>query len=439
MKLSNRIRRQAVSLLSIGLAVIGVAALVGLLLLGRFPSPWWLWIVFAAAFVSLEFASVEVSDRIRISSSVMVAFTAAVVFERAAAVPAVALMAAVAMLQPEDVRNRRWQQPLANLGQLVLSSSAGMLVFVLFLPTGDIALGDLPLMSVGAVLGAGVYNYCNYQMVAGFVRFAYPGRKMPAWSSMIATHATMATLALLGALLGAAYLIVGPIITPLILLTYLVGHVGFSTHARLRQAHESTIRGFVKVVEALDPYTKGHTKRVAHLCQIVAEDLHLGFERTVRLRWAALLHDVSKLAVPGDLARREEDLAPGEYEEAARHRAVVDGVLAEVEFLRPMVEITSAAHGLLGETAPWMAAPMEARILAAADVFDSLTTTRSYREAVTQADAFETLRSREDRLGAGVLDALEAAVVTRGEVYGSPDQASADRLLEQVRERAIRA
>ncbi|MBU1226197.1 MAG: hypothetical protein KJ698_03145, partial [Actinobacteria bacterium] len=101
--MSNRVRRQAVSLLSIGLAAIGIAALTGLLLLGPFPSPWWLWIVFAVAFVVLEFASVEVSERIRISSSVMVAFTAAVVFGREAAVPAVALMAAVAMLQPEDV------------------------------------------------------------------------------------------------------------------------------------------------------------------------------------------------------------------------------------------------------------------------------------------------------------------------------------------------
>ena len=82
------------------------------------------------------------------------------------------------MLQPDDVRKRRWQQPLANLGQLVLSSSAGMLVFVLFLPAGEMHdRQDLPLLSVGAVLAAVVYNYCNYQLVAGFVRIAYPGRR----------------------------------------------------------------------------------------------------------------------------------------------------------------------------------------------------------------------------------------------------------------------
>jgi HD-GYP domain-containing protein (c-di-GMP phosphodiesterase class II) len=439
MEQTSRRRFQATSLLAVGLAAIGIAALAVLFVFGRFPSEWWAWAFLAIAFVLLEFASVEISDQIRISSSVMVAFTAAVVLGREAAVPAVALMAAVAMLQPDDVRNRRWQQPLANLGQLVLSSSAGMLIFVLFLPESEITRQDLPLMMLGAAAGGVVYNYLNYQMVAGFVRVAHPGRSMPAWSSMLSTHATLAALAMLGALLGAAYVMVGTVISPLILMTYLVGHIGFSTYARLRQAHESTIRGFVKVVEALDPYTRGHTERVAHFCRITGAQMDLTWERMERLRWAALLHDVSKLAVPGDLASREEAPSQADREAATRHRLVVEGVLAEVEFLRPMVAITSEAIALTGDDTLWEAASLEARILAVADVFDSSTTTRSYREAITQTEAFAALRAESDRYGTDVLDAFEAAVGGRGEIYGSPDAAASARLDEQVRERAIRA
>ena len=394
---SIRIRQRAVSLLSIGLAIAGAAALAGLLLIGTAPSSWGLWAILAIAFVLLEFASVEVNDRLRISSSVMVAFTAAVVFGRDSAPFAVALMAAFAMLQPDDVRNRRWIQPLANFGQLVLSSAAGMLIFVLFLPDGPVERSDLPLMVLGAVLGAASYNYLNFRMVAGFVRLAYPGRSMRPWSNMLPNHAALTTLAVVGALLGAAYQMVGAVILPLILMTYLVGYTGFSTHARLREAHESTIRGFVKVIEALDPHTRGRTDRVAHFCRIIAEEMHLTPDRVDTLRWAALIHDVSKLAAPGKLLRKDGPLTDAEYNEVVRHLGVVDGVLSEVEFLRPMVEVSAAAHSVQGKTAPWRAAALEARILAAADVFDARTSTRSYRSAITQTEAFAGLLGQADR------------------------------------------
>jgi HD-GYP domain-containing protein (c-di-GMP phosphodiesterase class II) len=115
----------------------------------------------------------------------------------------------------------------------------------------------------------------------------------------------------------------------------------------------------------------------------------------------------------------------------------VEEVLARVDFLAPMVAIASAHHTVVeGDGAQ---TPVEGRILAVADAFDAMTSTRSYRAAITQEDAFEQLRAQSDRYGREVVEALIEAIEESGEAYGSPDEESAAAVERLVRERAIRA
>jgi HD-GYP domain-containing protein (c-di-GMP phosphodiesterase class II) len=117
---------------------------------------------------------------------------------------------------------------------------------------------------------------------------------------------------------------------------------------------------------------------------------------------------------------------------------VVEDVLGRVDFLRPMVAIVAGQHTLLDRGVA-EGVPVESRILATADAFDAMTSTRSYRAAVTQGTAFDQLRRREDVYGPDVVGALIAAIEEEGEVYGSPDDESAAEVERLVRERAIRA
>ena len=102
---------------------------------------------------------------------------------------------------------------------------------------------------------------------------------------------------LLGGLLGAAYLLIGPATIPLIGIVFFTGYMAFESYARLREAQESTIRGFIKALEAKDLYTRGHTERVARFAEMIGKQMGYDGTQLERLRWAALIHDVGKLAV----------------------------------------------------------------------------------------------------------------------------------------------
>lgn len=101
----------------------------------------------------------------------------------------------------------------------------------------------------------------------------------------------------------------------------------------------------------------------------------------------------------------------------------VESILAEVDFLRPMVSIAGVHYLDLDSFDPsnWS---LEASIIATADAFDALTSTRRYRMAMSQQEAFEELRAdTTGRFYPDVIDALEKALERTGEVYGATSPA----------------
>jgi len=223
----------------------------------------------------------------------------------------------------------------------------------------------------------------------------------------------------MGGLLGADFLSADKqAVIVLILAVYLIAHLSFSSYAQLREAHQAALRGFVKALEARDLYTRGHTERVAYFAQLIGEELHFTGTQLEKLRWACLIHDLGKLAIPGELLSKPQ-LTPEEFDQMRQAARKVEGILAEVDFLRPMVSI-SGVHYLDLErfdAANWS---LEASIVATADAFDALTSTRRYRMAMSQQEAFEELRAdTSGRFYPEVIDALERALERTGEVYGA--------------------
>lgn len=418
------------------LAVVYVA--VGCLVLGalfatqRRPD-FLLWAAFAIPFVYLEWRAVEVNDQLMVSSTIMVALTGGTVFalEGGSAALGMAVIAALGPLVPRDFKERRWFQPAVNFGQLVLSATAAGFTLDLLIPEAidASALDGIAQVVSASSLAAIVYAALNYGQVRSIVRLAFGRRDIRPWSGMAVIIPAYLVMGVFGGFLGIVYRAVDSFaVLPLILVVFVAGHYTFASYSELREAHEATLRGFIKALEAKDLYTRGHTERVAYFSQLIGQDLGFRGSQLERVRVAALIHDVGKLAVPRDLIRKRGRLTEEEYEDLQSHAHVVEDILAEVEFLRPMVEIASGHHSQFdgsgyGGTGhrEGKRPSMEARILAVADAFDAMTSTRSYRMALSQDFAFEELRKNSgSQFDPTVVEALVRALGRTGERYGSP-------------------
>jgi hypothetical protein len=302
-------------------SLLGAAVLAALICQQTFP-PLSLWLAFAAAFAFFAWRSVEVNDRMLMSPTVMVALTAAVAFGPGKAALGVAAMAALGALSADDLRQRRWFQPIANFGQLVVAAGVSVFILEWFLkqaPPSWTGNNFWLWIAGGSAVAAMVYALINFTFVTLAVRAVFEKRDLRPWSNLGQLVPSYLLMGFVGGLLGATYTIL-PVVLPLVFVMFIVGYLAFASYGQLREAHEATLRGFIKALEAKDLYTRGHTERVAFFAQLVGEEMGFNGTRLERLRWAALIHDVGKLAVPRDLIRKKGKLTEEEYEASSYAR-----------------------------------------------------------------------------------------------------------------------
>jgi len=426
--------------------LMGVVVLAVVLLVGDAPS-WLIWSVFTGLFVLLEWFSVEVNDRLFHSSSIMVVMTAGVIFAiepNSSAVVGMTLMTAAGAAVPTDFKERRWFQPMANFGQLALSGAvAGLILDLILNSIGEPAPADLLLVALASSLGAFAYAAVNNLLVRKAVQVVYPFDRLQPWSHLGLLFSSQFVMGLLGGLIGGAYLIADrQAILVLIVGVYGIGHMSLFAFSQLRVSHISAIKGFVKTLEAKDMYTRGHTERVAYFAEMIGEEYGFNGTQIEEIKWAALIHDLGKLAVPTELIRKRGRLDDDEYVQMQEHAHLVEEILAEVDFLQPMVEIASGHHshydgngyGGRGHT-EGETPSLETCIVAVADAFDAMTSARSYRMALSQRYALGELRKNSGaQFHPEVVDAFERALVKSGKRWGAPhvnDEEMARRLAEE--------
>ena len=426
-------------------SLAGLAALVGSFFYSEMPD-WAYWAPFAVLFVLLEFFAVEVNDRMLQSASVMVAMSAGVIMAMRTdsdAMFGLALMGALALFTPLDFKEKRWFQPMANFGQIVTAGAVCGLILDTYLEGVPVTAGSLIRVLVVSAVAALAYATVQTVLVRYAVKVVFGRDNLEPWSQMPTLFVGQVAMGLIGGLIGAAFLIAdGEAIIVFIVGVYAIGHMSLYAFSQLRESHIGSIRGFVKTLEAKDMYTRGHTERVAFFSQMIGEEMGFSGTQLETLRWSALIHDLGKLAVPTELIRKRGRLDEDEYADMQAHAQLVEEILAEVDFLQPMVEIASGHHsnfdgsGYGGSGHSQGEAPrIEACIVAAADAFDAMTSARSYRMALSQQYAISELRRNSGaQFHPEVVDAFEQALNKTGRRWGAPhvnDEEMARRLAEE--------
>lgn len=178
----------------------------------------------------------------------------------------------------------------------------------------------------------------------------------------------------------------GAVAALLVLLPMYISCWVFAQYQRERAAHQATIRALVQAVDIKDGYTRGHSERVGQASMMIARELGMADERVEVLRFAGILHDVGKLGVPTRLLRKDGPLTPEEREIIQLHPEYGHEIVRGIGFLgEARAAILHHHERLDGSGYPYGLAgaqiPEFARVVAVADAFDAMTSTRTYSRA----------------------------------------------------------
>ena len=143
---------------------------------------------------------------------------------------------------------------------------------------------------------------------------------------------------------------------------------------------------FGQVIDSKHAYTAGHSKRVSQKSLLIALSMNLPHDEVTRIKWAGLVHDIGKVAIPPAILDKTSELSDDEYELLRKHTVYTEEILETVSCMKELVPIAAAHHErfdgngyhhkLKGKDIP-----LGARILSVADTYDAMTSLRGHRDA----------------------------------------------------------
>ncbi len=302
---------------------------------------------------------------------------------------AMAIAGTTVLVAEKIIRRKRFIKVVHNTSKEVVAIGIAALVYSV-LGTAP-SLEEFRLDVDGFLLAVGVYFVISNGATATAMALSSGTTLYEAWSRVVvkgfAYDVFASFLALLLAFLYSQLAVLGLVLV--IVPLFFVRHTNH-INSQLEDTNKDLLELMVKAIEARDPYTSGHSQRVAQLAGTLAREVGLGFKEVEKITTAALLHDVGKIYREfAPILRKEDTLNEHEQLLMESHPGRSAELVSTISSLRGTIEDCVRHHhehydgsgypdGLIGDQIP-----LGARIVAIADTTDAMTTDRPYRKAMS--------------------------------------------------------
>lgn len=172
------------------------------------------------------------------------------------------------------------------------------------------------------------------------------------------------------------------------------------------------VEALAAALDAKNPWTHGHSERVAEFSLRIAKGMGLSEEEQVRIHIGGHLHDIGKIGIPDSILNKTGKLTEAEFSMMRKHPEIGDDIMGKIKIFTPILDIVRSHHerfdgsgypdGLRGKEIS-----IGARIVAVADAFDAMTSVRPYRAALgLEAALEEILRCRGTQFDPEIVEEL---------------------------------
>ena len=359
---------------------------------------WLVLIFFLAISIFAEFIPVDLPMAGSITIGFPVDFVIILVYGPALAM----LISAIgAIISEVSEKKTSWYKIIFNASQYALSVGVAGLTYQYV--GGVVGFQNFFKFALPAALCALSYCVINSFLVTVVIALSQETRITTVWrvniKEMIPSYLAEAPM---GFIMAIVYVEVGIIGILLFFLPLLLARRSFELYTKMRKVYLDTIRALAAAIDAKDPYTKGHSERVAEISVALAQELNLSDRDIESIEYTALLHDIGKIGIADNILGKNSSLTNKEFDKIKEHTVMGAKIIEPVDFLKNSYKAIYHHHekyngkgypdGIKSENIPILA-----RIIAVADAYDAMGSDRPYRKKFNKDKILKELKDQSGK------------------------------------------